>query len=239
MFKNWEMVLYFLTGFFCMVLGIASINAPELDNPVSFVARRNIFYIVELGLLGIVYVRCIKLLDKYDSDYFERTEKLFHAAEVCFVLVAIVTVFAVVEAVPTIIFLPRTALSGGIAGTLVLLAFTALTWVIFSITSSKYHKVIKQKAESDHPPSVKLEDFYAFIHSADETEEPPDVEMPDASSLLEETVPSEEEFQRHMQQIANQNQTSEPKPLKECPFCGALNLNDSEQCSICGAELDK
>lgn len=242
MFKNWELALYFLTAFFCMVMGINGGMADEMSDASWFVSRRIMFYIPVAVLLTIVFIRCGKLLKKYDSDYFERTEKLLHAAETCFVLVIVVTVFAVVGAIPTFIMLPKKVFfEGSAAGLFALLGLTGVTWAFHYVTSNQYHKVIKQREETEHPLGEKTEDFYAFIHGLDEKheEDADPVEMPDVSSLLDESVPDEDEFNRHLQIITLMSHVSDPAELWECPLCGSLNSADSEQCDFCGGELNR
>lgn len=239
MFKNWEMALYFLTGLWCMVIGITGWGE-EMSNAVNFMARGRIpFYLVEAVLLTIVFIRSRKLLKEYDSDYFETTNKLLRGSEVCFVMIIIVTVFAVAGAIPTFIMTPQKVFfEGGAVGLFVLLLFTALIWAFYNATTTRYHKVIEKKAQTDNPPSEKLEDFFAFIHSPEEKQEQTelltdtDEEMPDVSALLEEALSAEGEL-RH---IPITDHVSEPAQLWECPICGSLNPANSPQCDFCGTD---
>lgn len=242
MFKNWEMVLYFLTGFWCMILGITGWGE-EMSDPLNFMIRGRVqFHLVVMVLLTIVLVRSRKLLKKYDSNYFETTEKILRGSEICFVLVIIVTVFAVAGAIPTFILLPKKVFfEGGAAGLFWLMLFTAMTWALHNVTSNQINKVIKQREEEKYPLSEKLEDFFSFIHSMDEkqeeltayTEDLPD-EMPDASALLDEAFSDGDEVQ-HIPII---DHVSVPAELWECPICGSLNSNHSEQCDFCGSDRE-
>lgn len=105
--------------------------------------------------------------------------------------------------------------------------------------------VKKQREEIKRPLGEKPEEFFSFIHSPDEKQEetkweyqPNDTsdEMPDAIVLLDETIPDDETFQRHLQQISLINHNSEPAQLWECPYCGSLNPAGSESCDFCGGK---
>lgn len=234
MAKGLEYLLYILTIMYGFVL--AGFNVGDSVYVSSYLAQRAGFYLAEVLFLAIVWIRCNKLQSNYNDDYFKETEKLFSAADTCFVMIAIITVFSVAGLLPIFVFLPENVFENGAAnGLIVSLLVVGLLFAFYLIVSKRFDIVKKQRGEIKNPLSEKTEDFFAFINSADEKEEPDREEMPDAFHLPEDLVPSREDFQRHMQQIY----TPEPKQLWECPYCGSLNTSDSEQCGFCGADTDK
>ena len=225
MLKQWEIPLYGLTAFFCVFVD-------DLRILLAIV-------IVDAALLFIVWVRCRKLLKEFDSDRYFSTKKLLDAAETCFVMTVIFAVFSLVRMGYYMIFQPESFFAGGLwLGYLVQILPSVGLLVFFHLTGARLLQVQRQKSYIDHPPSEKLEDFYAFIHSADKEEDKPAAEMPDASDMLDELIPDEEEFNRHLRQIAAANPPQEPKQLWECPLCGSMNPADSGQCDFCGTDRE-
>lgn len=227
-----EYVLYGFTVIFCFIQA----SGYYAGDILWYIQARSVFYAAEVLLLVIVIIRCSNPLSKSDDDYFKTTGKVYHAAEVCFVMIAIVTVISVASLIPIFLFLPSYIFEYSYAnGLFVLLLMTGATLGFYIFTGSIYDKVKKYRGEKRYPLSEKTEDFYAFIHSADEKEQPDREEMP--ASLLDEIVPGEEDFQRHLQQISALNTASEQKELWECPYCGSQNPADGEQCNFCGAAM--
>lgn len=228
MLKKLEPVLYVLTVMYCFVISGSGMG--DTSDVISFIAQRALFYVIEGGLLVMAAIRCGRLFSRFDNDSFKAAEKIFEAADCCFVMIAIVTVFAVVQTVPIFIFLPARILGGAANGMFLLLALTALMFVFYTIITKRFDLLRKKKGEIEHPLSEKTEDFFAFIHSADEKEQSV------CEDMLDEMVPDEEDFLRHIRQISATNPTPGQKQLWECPFCGSQNPADSRQCSFCGAD---
>lgn len=240
MTKHLDSILYAFTLIYCFV--ITGTGMGDSSHIIGYIGQRFLFYAVEAVLLIIVMIRCEKLYSDYDWDYFKTTEKILAAADCCFVMIAMVVLFSVAEMVMIFLFLPKNVFKFGAAnGFFVMLALTALVFLLHSFVAKKFGIVKKKKDELLHPLGEKTEDFYAFINSADdkreETEEgSADEIMPDASFLLDEAVPDGEESDRLMQQPAVTNPLREPKQLWECPCCGSLNTIDSQKCDFCGTE---
>lgn len=243
MTKHLDYILYAFTLIYCFI--IAGTGMGDTSHITSYIGQRAIFYIIETILLIIVMTRCGKMYSDYDYDYFEKTEKIFAAADCCFVSIAIVTVFSFAEMIPIFLFLPKNVFNFGAAnGLFVLLVITVLVFLLHSFTAKRFDTVKKKKDEMMHPLGEKTEDFYAFINSADDKREETDGEksideyMPDASFFLDETVTTDEDLNRHLQQTDVTNPLREPKQLWECPCCGSLNTVDSQKCDFCGTEPD-
>lgn len=225
MLKQWEIPLYGLTAVFCAFVD-------DLRVLLAIV-------IVDAALLFIVSVRCGRLLKRFDNDRYFSTKKLLEAAETCFVMTVIFAVFSLVRMAYYMIFQPDIFFAGGLwLGYLVRILPSVGLLVFFHLASARLLQVQRQKSFIDHPPSERLEDFYAFIHSADKKENKPTTKMPDASDMLDELIPDAEEFNRHLRQIAAANPPQEPKQLRECPFCGSMNPADSSQCDFCGIDYE-
>lgn len=233
MFKNWELVLYFLTAFFCV-----------------FVDDLRILLAIVLAdalMLLIVRLNCSNLLKSFDMERYVNTKKLLGAAEICFIMAAIFAGFSLVRMAFYMIFQPKSFFSGTLwLGYLVQILPALGLWIFFHRTSGALVEVEKKKSFIDRPPSEKLDDFYAFsnIPQKGENEEKEETEeketdsreIPEVSLLFDDTVPDEEEFQQHLQKISLTNHISEPVQLWECPFCGSLNTEGSEQCEFCGTD---
>lgn len=242
--KNLEWALYGVTVFVCFWQSAGDFDT---SNVRWYIQQKSLFYIIETALLVAGLAMCIKLNYKYNEEHFQRTEKIFAAAETCFVLIVIVAGFSVVAMVPIFVFKPKNVFEHGAAnGLLVLLLITALVFLFYTIVTKRFDLVKKKRAEIQRPLGEKPADFFAFSFSADKKQEetaPADTadiseNMPEVTELFDETVPDEEEFQRHLQQIALLNHNAEPVQLWECPYCGSLNPDDSGQCGFCGADRD-
>ena len=236
MFKNWEMVLYFLTAFFCVFVDDLRI--------ILAVA------LVDALLLLITRLMCGRLLNSFDMERYVSTKKLLNAAEICLIMEAIFAGFSLIRMAFYMIFTPKEFFSGTLwLGYLVQILPALGLWIFFHRTKGALVEVEKKKSFIDSPPSEKLDDFYAFSNiperqeyeekekEENEEKEPACEEMPAVSLLLDDRIPDEEEFHRHMQQISLINHVSEPAQLLECPLCGSLNSAESLQCDFCGAEL--
>lgn len=242
MFKNWEIVLYFLTAFFCAFVD-------DLRILLAIV-------IVDVLMLLIVRLWCGKLLISFDMDQYVSTKKLMNAAEVCLIMAAIFALFSLVRMAFYMIFMPADFFSGTLwLGYLIQILPTLGLWMLFHRTKGALVEVEKKKSYIDNPPSKKLEDFYAFsdvpgVERAEDNEdedkekeenkeeEPAVGEIPDLSSLIAETVPDEDEFRQHLQLISLMSRVSEPAELWECPGCGSLNPAESGQCGFCGIDRE-
>lgn len=236
MFKNWEMVLYFVTAFFC-----------------AFVDDLRILLAIVLAdalMLLITRLMCGRLLRNFDMERYVNAKKLLGAAETCFVMTAIFAGFSLIRMAFYMIFTPKDFFSGTLwLGYLVQILPALGLWIFCHRTRGALTEVEKKKSYIDSPPSEKLDDFYAFSNippkeedeekeeEEDEKKEPACEEMPAVSLLADDTIPDEEEFHRHIQQISLINHVSEPAQLRECPFCGSLNSDESQQCDFCGAEI--
>lgn len=229
MFNNWEMVLYFLTALFCV-----------------FVDDLRILLAIVLAdalMLLIVRLNCRNLLKSFDMERYVDTKKLLGAAETCFIMAAIFAAFSLVRMAFYMIFQPKYFFSGTLwLGYLIQILPALGLWIFFHRTSGALVEVEKKKSYIDSPPSEKLDDFYAFSNIPQEEEEEEKEEeketdsreIPDVSLLFDDTVPDEKDFNRHMRQVSIINHVSEPAQLWECPFCGSLNTEGSEQCDFCG-----
>ena len=227
MFKNWEMAVYFLAAFFCVFVD-------DLRLLLAIVLS-------DVLILLIVRISCRKLLENFDMDRYVRAKILLNAAETCFVLAAIFAGFSLVRMVFYMIFQPKYFFSGTLwLGYLIQILPALGLWIFFHRTSGALVEVEKKKSYIDSPPSEKLDDFYAFSNIPQEEEEEEKEEendsreIPDVSLLFDDTVPDEKDFNRHMRQVSIINHVSEPTQLWECPFCGSLNTEGSEQCDFCG-----
>ena len=240
MFKNWEMVLYFVTAFFCVFV----------DDLRFFMA----IVLADALLLLITRLMCGRLLKSFDMERYVSTKKLLNAAETCFVMTAIFAGFSLIRMAFYMIFTPKEFFSGTLwLGYLVQILPALGLWIFCHRTRGVLVEVEKKKSYIDSPPSEKLEDFYAFSNipqkeedeekeeEKEETEkkeeEPACEEIPAVSLLSDDTIPDEEEFHRRIQHISLINHVSEPAQLRECPLCGSLNSAESEQCDFCGAEI--
>lgn len=237
-------ILYGLTLTYCFIIGCTGMG--DTSEVAFYLEQRSFFYVPEVILLIITLMRCKKLNSDFDYDYFNKTEKIFDAAECCFVMIVIVIAFSVAEIISIFVFLPKKVYNFGAAnGFFALLLITVFVFLFYAFTAGKFRMAKKHKEEIRHPLGEKTEDFYAFIHQLDEKqeetelEELPDEDMPDASSLLDTMVPSKEEFDRHLKQISAANPLPEPKQLWECPCCGSLNPTDSKKCEFCGTEREQ
>ena len=234
--KSLEYALYGLTIAYSFV--IAGTSMGDTSYVAGYLIQRIGFYFAEVVFLLIGLIRCNRLFSKYDYEYFQKTEAIFEAAECCFVTIAIITVISVAAMVPIFIFLPKNVFEHGAAnGLLVSLLIVGLVFLFYLLVMKRFDMVKKKRGEIKNPLGEKPEDFFAFIHSPDEKDkEPTDEEMPDASELLDDFVPDEEDFRRHLQRISAANPSPQPQQLWECPFCGSLNTPDSRSCSFCGAD---
>lgn len=234
MSKRTELILYVLTVLYCFI--ISGTGMGDTGHVDSYLAKRALFYIIEAGLLVMAAIRCRRLLSRYDEDYFRSTQKLFDAVERCFVPIAIVSVFGVVEMIPIVVFLPSRISDGAANGLVVLLLLTGLTFVLYNIVTSRFYMVKKQRWKITHSKSESLEDFFSFIHSSERQKEPATEKMSDP--LIDDLVPDEEDFRRHLQRISgtNTNPPAESKQPWECHCCGTTNRTDSLQCMLCGAD---
>lgn len=235
--KALEYILYGLTAAYSFAL--AGFNGGNTGDVASYLVQRAVFYLIESVLLFIAMIRCGRLYSEYDDDYFMSTERIFAAADCCFVMIAIVTVFSVAGMLPIFVFLPERVFKGGAAkGLFVSLLVTGAIAAFYIIVTKKFEAVKKRRGEIKNPQLESLEEFYSFSNLPDEKEErPPEAEMPDAAALLDEAIPDEEEFAPHLQHISLINNSDMPNQLWECPFCGYLNPSDSEKCDFCGAEI--
>ena len=235
-------ILYSLTAIYYF-LEIGSDILGVHANIGQFVLNRCLFYIAEAVLLIILYIRCRKKPDRFNDEYFQKTADFKKAVDTCLVMIIIVTLLAFVEMVPVLVYLPYDIFHGAANGPLAVLLLTAVTSALYFFVIRKFFRLEEQNELL--APLPEQDDFYAFIHSNDgaqaETAEKelPDEDMPDAASLLDEAVPDEEIFQRHLHQISLLNRSYDPAQLWECPLCGSLNPADSEQCSFCGGELNE
>ena len=241
--KGLEYALYGITVVYSFI--IAGTGMGDTGTYVDlYLIQRGGFYLGEVVLLIIGWIRCSRLYTNFDYDYFGKTEKIFDAAETCFVLIAIVTVMSIAGMVPIFVFLPKNVFEHGAANGLILsLLIVGLIFVFYLFVMQRFDMVKRKKEEIKRPLGEKTEDFFAFIHSADEKQKktaPDDTpeDMPDVTDLLDEAVPGEEEFQRHLQQIALLNHNADPVRLWECPFCGSLNPDGSGRCEFCGGAAD-
>ena len=239
MIKNWEMVLYFLTAFFCIFA----------DN-IGVVLG---FGVVDAVLLCIALIQCRRLLRRFNNERYVAAKKLLSAAEICFTMTAIVAGISLVRMAFYMIFLPKSFFSGTLWLDYLLQVLFALGLLLFfHYTKGSFIEVEKKKSLMDRPPSEKLEDFFAFINTPKNEEDEEQTvfaekeekwkepvyeeqEPPDFSVILDDTIPDEEDFQAHLQKITLARRISEPVELWECPLCGSLNPTDSLQCDICGA----
>ena len=229
MLKQWEITLYSLMALYCTFIGDVRLLMAII--------------VVDAVLLCAVRIRCKELLKDFDDDRYLSARKLLSISETCFVMVIIFMVFSLVRMAYYMVFQPNYFFAGGLWFVyLIQILPTALLWVFFHCTSAKLLQVQRQKSLIDNPPLMNQEEFFAFSNTANaedkSEEELPDTEMPDASALLDELVPDEEDFKRHLQQISDQAPPNAPQQeqLWECPFCGFMNLSDSGQCDFCGAE---
>lgn len=236
--KSLEYALYGITIVYSFVIAGTSMGTTVYVG--GYLAQRAGFYIAEVLLLLIGWIRCDRLNSKFDFDYFRRTEKIFEAAETVFVLIGIVTVISVVAMVPIFLFLPKNVFEHGAAnGLLASLPVVGLIFALYLIVVNKFNMVVRQKEEAKRPLGETPEEFFAFSTGTEkkrkEASDHTPVEMPDASEMLDDTIPDEEDFQRHLQMISLMSHVSEPAQLWECLYCGSLNSADSEQCDFCGA----
>lgn len=235
MSKKTELILYGLTVVYCFIISGAGMG--DTSHVGSFLAQRALFYIAQAVLLVIAAIRCRRLFSRYDEDYVRMTQKIFDAVECCFVMIAIVSVFGIVEIIPIFVFLPGRIFDGAANGLLALLLLTVLTFVFYNIVTSRFHTVKKQKWKIKSSQSENPDSFFAFIHSADEKRNKSAEK--NFAPLFDDLVPDEEDFRRHLQQISVINPTAEPNQLWECPRCGAVNSMNSLQCDFCGADRSK
>ena len=233
-------ILYSLTAIFYFIKVGDDIFGTQA-NIGRFVLDRCLFYVAEAVLLTILYIRSRKMPEQFDSEYFQQTVNFKKAADTCLVMIIIVALFAFAEMVPVIVYLPYDIFNGAASGPLVVLLLTGVTSALYFFVIRKFFR-LKEQNDLLKPTPPEREDLYAFIHSNDGSQEKtaetePAVEyMSDAASLIDETVPDDETFQRCLQQISLLNRSYEPAQLWECPFCGSLNPADSESCNFCGCK---
>lgn len=235
--KVLEYTLYGLTILYGFL--IAGTGMGDTSNVGYYLAQRGGFYIAEAVFLVIDMIRCSRLYSKYDYNYFKVTEKLFVAADCCFMMIVIITVFSIAGMIPIFVFLPQNVFEKGAAnGLFVSLLIVALIFVLHLIAGKRFDLVRRKVGEINHPLSQRTEDFYAFIHFPDRKEKPVNYEMP--AALLDDFIPSPEDFQQHMRKISDLKppQSPQPEQLWECPYCGSTNPIHSEQCDFCGANRD-
>ena len=235
-------MMYALTIVYSFAL--AAGNYGYTNHVASYLAQRGGFYLGEMILLVVGWIRCSRLYSNFDQEYFNGTEKIFAAADTLFVLIAIVTVISAAAMLPIFIFLPKRIFEDGAAsGLIVELLIVALVFVFYLLVMQRFDMVKRKKEEMKHPLGEKTEDFFAFIHGMDEKQEdmkkPTNDEIPDVSALLDETIPDEEEFQRHLQRISILSHNDDPVQLWECSFCGSLNPDGSRRCDFCGADCEQ
>ena len=235
-------ILYGITAIFYFLMIGSDIYGGSV-NVGSFILNRCPLYIVEAVLLSILYIRSRKTPEQFNGVYFKNTVRFKQAADTCFMMIIIVTVFAVGELIPVIVYLSNDIFHGAANGPLALLPITGVTSALHFFVARKFYRLEEQN-ELLKPPPPEEDDFYAFIHSNDaqqeetaETEPSPE-DMPDVTDLSDEAVPDGEELQRHLRQIALLSRNCDPIQLWECPLCGSLNSDGSGRCEFCGADRE-
>ena len=192
-------VLYSLTGIiYFLQIGndIYGTNA----NVGRFILDRCLFYIAEAVLLAILYVRSRKTPELYGGNYFTRTENFKKAADTGFIMIIIITLLALGELIPVIVYLSNDIFNGAVNGPLSVLLLTAVTSALYFFVIRKFYRLEEQN-ELLKPPPPEPDDFYAFIHSDD--------------GKREETEAAEPEWNK-CPRCGSEN----PSQLRQCVFCG-------------------
>lgn len=237
--KALEYVLYGFTvlyGFVIVVLGMGDTGA-RVD---LYIIQRAGFYIAEGVLLIMGWTRCVRLYSDFDLGYFEGTARIFSAAECCFVMIGILTMLSVVGMIPIFFFLPQNVFENGAAdGLIVELLIVGLIFLFYLFVMKKYDMAKRKKEEAKHPSWEKTEKFSALIYGSVEQRKKAPAYICEETEILDELVPDEADFRRHLQHISDVNPPPAPEQQWECPLCGFMNdLDDSggRQCAFCGGE---
>lgn len=202
-----RVILYSITAIFYFLMIGGDIYGASA-NVGGFILNRCPFYIAEAALLSILYARCRKTPEQFGSEYFQRTENVKKAADTGFIMIIIITLLAVVELIPVIVYLSGDIFHGSANGPLALLLLTAAMSVFYFLVVRKFYGLEEQN-ELLKPPPPKKDDFYAFIYS----NEANDGKQEEAA----ETEPEQE--------------------WSKCPGCGSENPPQLRQCVFCGGEL--
>ncbi|MCH5200817.1 MAG: zinc ribbon domain-containing protein [Oscillospiraceae bacterium] len=112
------------------------------------------------------------------------------------------------------------------------------TTVLIYIAISRFHTAKKLAAFLEYRPKKQQENVFKretdFEEAASKEKQPKLLEEPADDEL----IPDEEEFQRHLRQIALLSRNCDPIQLWECPHCGSLNPDGSGRCEFCGADRE-
>lgn len=211
-----RVILYIFTALFYF-LTIGEDIYGGSANVGGFILNRCLFYIAEAVLITVLYVRSRKTPEQFNSEYFQKTENVKKAADTCFMMIIIVTVFAVGELIPVVVYLSNDIFHGSANGPLVLLLLTLATSAFYFLVIRKFYRLEEQNELLK--PTPKQVDFYAFIRSADDKRED-DAEL----------------FDREKPVVSDE--TEAEQEWRKCSACGSENPTQLRQCVFCGRELD-
>lgn len=202
-----RVILYSITAIYYFLMIGGDIYGASA-NVGGFILNRCPVYIAEAALLSILYARSRRTPEQFYSEYFQRTENVKKAVDTVFIMIIIITLLAVVELIPVIVYLSGDIFNGSANGPLAVLLLTAVMSAFYFLAIRKFYRLEEQN-ELLKPPPPEREDFYAFIHS----NEANDGKQEEAA----ETEPEQE--------------------WSKCPDCGSENPPQLRQCVFCGGEL--